>query len=304
MSSAMLTPPESGESPIVGPHEGAGFSAVHGGANPYTSVATHQTQASQQPHPHNIVEGIWSRFANEASGSREASASWPPSQPTESKAAVQQQIVSANQSAGDREICVEIAKLVASFRSDDAASEDIPQPTNSIPYRGLDYESLRALRAYIYGEEGGAHIDEEALLNCLEKAWREGMRADHDRIVEDIPSFIARERAFLTWIELKRHLAALERADKRRCLQLDPSSLLTICRLAYRRPFGCRNRASYPTTPYAHGRDRNAHGHVPRHWSRLWARSEHDRRQRRAFTASYCSACGRKVRSGDAVEEH
>ncbi|KAH7346116.1 hypothetical protein BKA66DRAFT_433295 [Pyrenochaeta sp. MPI-SDFR-AT-0127] len=211
-SSAMLTPPESGESPVVGPYEGAGFSALHGGTNAY-NAATHQMQIA--PQPQSVVDGLWNRFASETHVSREASASWAPSQPPESKATVQQQLVNADQTIADREICVEIANLVAGFRSDDAASEEIPQPNNSIPYRGLDYDNLRALRAYIYRDEAGIQFDEESLLNCLEKAWREGMRADHDKIVEDIPAFIARERAFLTWIELKRHLAALERAEKR-----------------------------------------------------------------------------------------
>ncbi|CAO2648040.1 Nn.00g089620.m01.CDS01 [Neocucurbitaria sp. VM-36] len=213
-STAMLTPPESGESPVVGPREGAGFIAVNGGASGFTAgPSTHQAQPEQQPQ--SIVEGVWKRFASDVNGSREHSASWAPPQPAENKAAVQQQIATTNQAAVDRQISVEIARLVASFRSDDAASEEIPQPNSSVPYGGLDYDSLRALRQYIYGEESGIHFDEEALLNRLEKAWREGMRADYDKIVENIQVFVARERAFLTWIELKRHLAALERADKR-----------------------------------------------------------------------------------------
>jgi hypothetical protein len=84
-----------------------------------------------------------------------------------------------------------------------------------VPYRSLDHDSLKALRSYLYGEESGVREDEEALLNSLEKTWREGVRADHEKMVENIPVFIARERAILTWIELKRHLAALERADQR-----------------------------------------------------------------------------------------
>jgi hypothetical protein len=128
---------------------------------------------------------------------------------------VQQQIAQANQAAVDKQISVEVAKLVASFRSDDAAFEEIPQQNASIPYRGLDYDSLRALRAAIYNEESTVQWDEETLLNRLEKVWREGVRADYDKMVENIPVFIARERAILTWIELRRHLAALDRAGQR-----------------------------------------------------------------------------------------
>ncbi|KAJ4377900.1 hypothetical protein N0V83_000730 [Neocucurbitaria cava] len=212
-STSMLTPPESGESPVVGPREGAGFTAVNGASGFAACPNAHQAQADQQPQ--NIVEGIWSKLASEAHRSREHSASWAPAQPAENKTIVQEQIATANQAAVDRQISVEIAKLVASFRSDDAASEEIPHSQTSVPYGGLDYDSLRALRSYIYGEESGIHFDEDALLNRLEKAWREGMRADYDKIVEDIQVFVARERAFLTWVELKRHLAALERADKR-----------------------------------------------------------------------------------------
>ena len=220
----MLTPTESGESPVVGPREGSGFSAVNDGGHAtngnaaFTTVNAHQTPAAQQPS--NIVEGIWNKLAAEAK-LRESSAPLGaahvhPSQPAESKAAVQQQIANANQAAVDRQISVEVAKLVASFRSNDAATEEIPQPYNSIQYRGLDYDGLRALRQYIYGEERGVQLDEEALLNRLEKTWRDGVRADYYKMIENIPVFIARERAFLTWIELKRHLAALQRANERK----------------------------------------------------------------------------------------
>ncbi|KAF1842123.1 uncharacterized protein K460DRAFT_292314 [Cucurbitaria berberidis CBS 394.84] len=213
-STTMLTPPESGESPVVGHRDGAGFIPVNGSATGFTAApSTHQVQHEQKPQ--GTVEGVWNRRASEGNGPREHSAPRVPPQPAESKAAVQQQIVNANQAAVDRQISVDLARLVANFRSDNASSEQIPHPNNSVSYGGLDYESLRALRSYIYGEEGGMKFDEETLLNCLEKAWREGMRADYDKMVENIQVFIARERAFLTWIELKRHLAALERADNR-----------------------------------------------------------------------------------------
>jgi hypothetical protein len=220
----MLTPPDSGESPTVGPREGSGFTAVNGGGHApngnaaFTTVNAHQTPATQQPQ--NIVEGIWNKLSAEANRSRDSSTQsgstqGHPVHPPESKAAVQQQIANANSAAVDRQISVEVAKLVASFRSDDAASEEVPQPNNSTPYHGLDYDGLRALRQYIYGEERGVQLDEETLLNHLEKTWREGVRADYHKMTENFPVFIARERAFLTWVELKRHLAALQRASER-----------------------------------------------------------------------------------------
>lgn len=222
----MLTPPESGESPIMGPREAGKFASVNGRGcvpNGYTTFAAanaYQAQTLQQRQ--NIVEGVWNRLAVDGNRSRDLSttSAGPPhghgTHPAESKGAVDQQVANANQAAVDRQISVEVAKLVATFRSDDAGSEEIPQPNNSIPYRGLDYDGLRALRQYVYGEEHGVGVDEEALLNSLEKTWRERVRADYQKMVENIPVFIARERAFLTWVELKRHLAALQRANERK----------------------------------------------------------------------------------------
>jgi len=215
-SSAMLTPPEAGGSPIVGARDGPGFKAVNGGDDsiPRSSV-------SKEQQPHKIVEGVWERLAaREGSGSKQAPAAWPAASAgahplTDDKMAVQQQIVQASQAHVDKQISVEFAKLVASFRTDDAASENIPQQNTSTPYRGLDYDSLRALRSLIYNEECSVQWDEETLLNRIEKVWRESVRADYDKMVENIPVFIARERAILTWVELRRHLAALDRADRR-----------------------------------------------------------------------------------------
>jgi hypothetical protein len=218
----MLTPPESGESPIMGPREAGKFISIDGGGHVPNDRATfaaanaYQAQTSQQRQ--SIVEGVWNRLAVEGVRSRDASTSHP----TEGKGAVDQQMANANQAAVDRQISVEVAKLVATFRSDDAGSEEIPQPNNSIPYRGLDYDGLRALRQYIYGEEHGISVDEEVLLNQLEKTWRERVRADYHKMVENIPVFIARERAFLTWVELKRHLAALQRANERKLMISSP----------------------------------------------------------------------------------
>jgi hypothetical protein len=249
-SSALLTPPESGQSPTAGPREGSGFTAVNSGGHStngnaaFATANAHPTPAADQSQ--NIVDGIWNKLAGEASKSRESSttlgsAYTQPAHPVESKAAVQQQIANANQAAVDRQISVEVAKLVASFRSEDAASEEIPQPNNSITYGGLDYDGLRALRQYIYGEERGVRLDEEALLNRLEKAWREGVRADYYKMIENIPVFIARERAFLIWVELKRHLAALQRANERTSIPhayftLSSYVLTSSSRLVSRRP--------------------------------------------------------------------
>ncbi|KAG9192847.1 hypothetical protein G6011_11581 [Alternaria panax] len=223
-SSAMLTPPESGESPTMGPREGGGFPTVNGsghatnGNAAFTSAKTHEQQMSQQPN--SMVEGVWSKLAAEAHKSQYLSTLSGPAYAqaahlTETDAAVQQQIANATQAAADRQISVQMAALVASFRSDNGAPEELPQPSNSIPYRGLDYDGLRALRQYVYEEECGVSVDEEAFLNQLERTWREGVRADYNKMIENIPVFIARERAFLTWVELKRHLLALLRARNR-----------------------------------------------------------------------------------------
>lgn len=218
-STAMLTPPEPGGSPTAGSREGLGYMSVKVGAPsdngiPRTSVPNDQSA-------HKVVEGVWDRLAaREGSTSQQPTSSWRAAnanapQSADSKIAIQQQIAQAKQANNDKLISIEVAKLVASFRSDDAASEDVPQPNASVPYRGLDYDSLRALRSLIYNEECSVQWDEETLLNRLEKAWREGVRADYDKMVENIPVFIGRERAILTWIELRRHLAALDRADRR-----------------------------------------------------------------------------------------
>ncbi|KAF9697297.1 hypothetical protein EKO04_004804 [Ascochyta lentis] len=215
-STAMLTPPEPGGSPTAGSREGLGFTSVNGGVPNENGNLRPQTQNEQQPQK--IVEGVWEKLvARDGSSPQQLNSSWAAAnsssaQPADSKLAVQQQIAQAKV---DKQISVEVAKLVASFRSDDAAFEEVPQQNASIPYRGLDYDSLRALRSLIYNEECSVQWDEETLLNRLEKAWREGVRADYDKMVENIPVFIARERAVLTWIELRRHLAALDRADRR-----------------------------------------------------------------------------------------
>jgi hypothetical protein len=218
-SSAMLTPPESGESPIVGPREGAGFAAINGGEAPH-GAGTYTTGIAHAPHNgqqhQTTADGVWSRFPpNEGNAPRGPNSSWPGpiAQPVDSTTAVRSQ---ADQAAAERQITEKVAQLVAGFRSGDVGPEKVPQSSTSVPYRGLDYDSLRALRSYIYNEDGGVRVDEEALLNRLERTWRELVRADSQKMLENVQVFIARERALLTWIELKRHMAAFERAEKRK----------------------------------------------------------------------------------------
>lgn len=208
----------------MGARDSFGFVPVNGAAVGEDGIP--RSSVSKDQHPHKIVEGVWDRLAaREGSGTQQhtspwpaASANGPPALPDD-KIAVQQQIAQTSHAHVDKQISVEVAKLVASFRTDDAASENVPQQNTSIPYRGLDYDSLRALRSLIYSEECSVQWDEDTLLNRLEKVWREGVRADYDKMVENIPVFIARERAILTWIELRRHLAALDRADRRKCFK-------------------------------------------------------------------------------------
>jgi hypothetical protein len=229
----MLTPPEAGGSPIVGARDGPGFKAVNGATTGDDSIP--RSSVSKEQQPHKIVEGVWERLAaREGSGSQQALAAWPAASAgahplTDDSMAVQQQIVQASQAHVDKQISVEFAKLVASFRTDDAASENIPQQNTSTPYRGLDYDSLQALRSLIYNEECSVQWDEETLLNRIEKIWRESVRADYDKMVENIPVFIARERAILTWVELRRHLAALDRADRSKCSNLSLQSPYESC---------------------------------------------------------------------------
>lgn len=214
-SSAMLTPPESGESPVVGPREPAGFMTFNGKDGPPVAMQAHHSNSGQ-----NIAEGLWNRFAaSERPGAHDGQPSWPPAHGdvAESNAAAHHhQVIAQQQAATERQITVDLARMVASFRSDDTQFEDVPHPSHSIPYKGLEYDSLRALRSYIYEEESSVPFEEDTLLNRLEKTWREFVRGDFDRIVEDPLVFIARERAFLTWIEMRRHLAAFDRAHQRK----------------------------------------------------------------------------------------
>ena len=81
--------------------------------------------------------------------------------------------------------------------------------------RELDPETLLAFRSYIYPGESGPKWDEEVLLRRLETVWRDNIRTGQQLAAGDTALFAVRDRAFLTWIELRRHLADLDRADKR-----------------------------------------------------------------------------------------
>lgn len=123
----MLTPPEASGSPIAGPRDGPGSTIVNGGATA-SEDSFLRSSASKEQQPFGIVEGVWDRLGTrEGSTSQKPTPSWaaantraPP--PVDDKVAIQQQIALANQAHVDRQISVEVAKLVASFRTDDAAS--------------------------------------------------------------------------------------------------------------------------------------------------------------------------------------
>ncbi|KAF2678419.1 hypothetical protein K458DRAFT_480896 [Lentithecium fluviatile CBS 122367] len=240
ISTSMFTPPESSESPIVPGKGSIGNSeAIH-----FTAVNANPAQATLVQ---SVIEGVRDRLATVGmNGSRHGSVSSQPATNTPAWSAVntaaqlpeRRRSSLANEikpappqatnvpSLDMRQLGADISKLVADLTPEygiangHAASVTTSQtaeegPRNDGPYRGLDPDSLRALRAYIYREETNVTWDEDSLLRRLETAWREGVRSDHDRVLDNIPRFIARERAFLTWIELKRHLADLDRADKR-----------------------------------------------------------------------------------------
>ncbi|KAF2712659.1 hypothetical protein K504DRAFT_499742 [Pleomassaria siparia CBS 279.74] len=127
-----------------------------------------------------------------------------------------------------RKLNLELGNLVSNFLLEDGPQERAsPITPQSAPgetarygggvYRGLDADTYRALRAYVYAETSEVQPDEERLLRRLETAWREGVRTSRNLILPSTPLFIAMDRTFLTWIEIRRHLSDLERADKRWC---------------------------------------------------------------------------------------
>ncbi|KAH7138983.1 hypothetical protein B0J11DRAFT_515772 [Dendryphion nanum] len=113
-----------------------------------------------------------------------------------------------------QQLSVEVNNLAGSFTLDEPV-ERSPTPSTLPDHRGLDPETLAAFRKYIYPDEQGDAWDEEVLLRRLESAWRDHIRPAHTHPSANVSLFIARDRAFLTWLELRRHLADLERADKR-----------------------------------------------------------------------------------------
>lgn len=231
------TPPEASQSPI-GPGQGSigigNVSHLHG----LNAGSAHPSQAQS------AVDGVFNRLAEVGlNGSRNGSMSshavlGTPSWPAASAGTYgvgprraslvpegSSQALPPASSTGIRQLGAEISQLVSDLTpqvitSGQGAVPAVPTvpsdaQRSAAPYAGLDMETLFALRAYIYEEKTEVEWDEEALLRRLETTWREGVRSDYDRMVLDIPAFIARERAFLTWIELKRHLADLQRAGTR-----------------------------------------------------------------------------------------
>ncbi|KAL5411192.1 hypothetical protein PMIN04_010358 [Paraphaeosphaeria minitans] len=234
ISVAVSTPPESSQSPI-GPAQGQ-----PGGGH----CATAEVHPSHPSQAQNVVDGVWNRLAEVGiSGSRNGSMSsqaaigtpsWPavnvltqaaaPRRASPAPEASSQAAAAAGVSvAGIRQLGAEISRLVSDLTPQATASNGhcaVPgvAPSaqgNAVPYPGLDVETLYALRDYMYQEKTEVEWEEEALLRQLETTWRDGVRSDYHRMLDNVAAFIARERAFLTWIELKRHLADLQRAGTR-----------------------------------------------------------------------------------------
>lgn len=225
ISIAVGTPPEASQSP-TGPGQGSlgGGNASHFSTLNVGSGHTSQAQS--------VVDGVWNRLAEVGiNGTRNGSMppSWggihagtQPMGPRRRSLAAEMASQTAPaltkvSGAGIRQLGAEISQLVSDLTSQatTANGQGGAIPAVPIPYPGLDVETLHALRDYIYQEKTEVDWDEDRLLSRLESTWREGVRSDYDRMVLDIPAFIARERAFLTWIELKRHLADLQRAGTR-----------------------------------------------------------------------------------------
>ncbi|KAF2267956.1 hypothetical protein CC78DRAFT_32985 [Lojkania enalia] len=185
MSAASLTPPASSESPIVQPRPS--ISASTNGFTAINAKIHRQEDAFARP-------------------------------------------VSVPRQSTSRQVAAELENLVSNFLWDmgtaakgheyRTASPATPQfapgeaSRNGTAHRGLDIDTLRAFRRYIYPNQDGPECEEELLLRRLETAWRDTVRSCHKANYGNTTLFAARDRAFLTWIELKRHLAELERVDK------------------------------------------------------------------------------------------
>jgi hypothetical protein len=234
ISVAVSTPRESSQSPI-----GQVQGQLGGGNASYFAVhSSHPSQAQS------VVDGVWNRLAEVGlNGSRNGSMpsqtaintpSWPAVNPGAHPMVPRRASLAPDVSsqpppgsgasvAGIRQLGAEISQLVSDLTPQATATSGhsglpgVPSEAqrNAVPYTGLDVETLYALRDYIYQEKTEVDWEEEALLRRLETTWRDGVRSDYHRMLENVPAFIARERAFLTWIELKRHLADLQRAGTR-----------------------------------------------------------------------------------------
>lgn len=120
-----------------------------------------------------------------------------------------------------RPLVTEKGNFVASFlresTSSTSASPVTFQPGISNNFearpagRGLDMDTLHALRTYLYPHENGPKWDEDMLLHRIETIWRESVRT---RQIDDPTLFAARDLTFLTWIELRRHIAELEELSR------------------------------------------------------------------------------------------
>ncbi|KAF1959495.1 hypothetical protein CC80DRAFT_439271 [Byssothecium circinans] len=234
ISTSMVTPPELNDSPVVS----ARGSIVNADASHVSAV---NTNAAQTASGHTVAEGVWDRMGPSRNGSisSQAASSWSAMNASQQTAdrrrsslamEVTPQTQPANGASSSASFSLsalraDMSQLILSLTPEEYTHSGVNNTSvataaeygshNGEPYRGLDEDTLRALRAYIYREETQVPWEETPLLNRLENIWRFGVRCDHTRVMDNIGAFVARERAILTWIELKRHLADLDRADKR-----------------------------------------------------------------------------------------
>lgn len=240
ISAAVSTPPESSQSPVGPAHSQLGVGH-------FATIDVHSSHPSQAQ---SVVDGVWNRLAevgingsrngNSAPQTAIGTASWSAGIPRRTSLAPevssQAAPVAGVSVAGIRQLGAEISQLVSDLTPQATATNGhgavpaVPPDgqRNAVPYPGLDVETLYALRDYIYQEKTEVEWEEEALLRRIETTWRDGVRSDYNRMLENVPAFIARERAFLTWIELKRHLADLQRAGTRTYLAMPLSDARSL----------------------------------------------------------------------------
>jgi hypothetical protein len=124
-----------------------------------------------------------------------------------------------------QQLSADIGSLVSNFLEDEDTDDTRHAPSSTAPEgmqressgtQGLDVQTLQALRSYIYRSEDGPKWDEGTLLRRLETAWRRQVRTGPNRAAGDVALFAARDRAFLTWIELRRHQTDLVQAQERK----------------------------------------------------------------------------------------